>query len=43
MPNHISLSDSMLNRVRCLVSSRILLRELIFRSVVVRAGWGYAS
>jgi hypothetical protein len=28
MPNHISLSDSMLNRVRCIVSSRILLREL---------------
>jgi hypothetical protein len=28
MPNHISLSDSMLNRVCCLVSSRILLREL---------------
>jgi hypothetical protein len=28
MSNHISLSDSMLNHVRCLVSSRILLREL---------------
>jgi hypothetical protein len=28
MPNHISLSDIMLNRVCCLVSSRILLREM---------------
>jgi hypothetical protein len=28
MPNHISLSDFVLNRVRCLVSFRILLREL---------------
>jgi hypothetical protein len=37
MPNHVSLSDFVLNRVHCLVSSRILLRELISRSVVVRA------
>jgi hypothetical protein len=37
MPNHISLSDSVLNRMRCLVSSWILLRELIFRYVVVLA------
>jgi hypothetical protein len=29
MPNHISLSDFVLNRVRCLVSFRILLHELI--------------
>jgi hypothetical protein len=29
IPNHISLSDVVLNRVRCLVSFRILLRELI--------------
>jgi hypothetical protein len=28
MPNYISLSDFVLNRVRCLVSFRILLREL---------------
>jgi hypothetical protein len=30
MSNHISLSDFVLNRVRCLVSFRILLREMIF-------------
>jgi hypothetical protein len=36
MPNYISLSDSVLNCVCCLVLSRILLCELIFRSVVVR-------
>jgi hypothetical protein len=29
MPNHISLSDVVLNRMRCLVLFRILLRELI--------------
>jgi hypothetical protein len=29
MPNHISLSDFVLNRVRCLVPFRILLRGLI--------------
>jgi hypothetical protein len=37
MPNHISLSDFVLSRVSCLVSFRFLFRELIFRSVVVRA------
>jgi hypothetical protein len=37
MLNHISLSDLVLNRVRCLVPFRILLRGLISRSVVVRA------
>jgi hypothetical protein len=29
MPNHISLSDFVLNRVRCLVPFQILLRGLI--------------
>jgi hypothetical protein len=37
MPNHISLSDFVLNRVCCLVSFRILASRIDFRSVVVRA------
>jgi hypothetical protein len=37
MPNHISLSDFVLNRVRCLVSFQIFASRIDFRSVVVHA------
>jgi hypothetical protein len=37
MSNHISLSDFVLNPVRCLVSFRIFASRIDFRSMVVRA------
>jgi hypothetical protein len=32
MPNHISLSDFVLNRVRCLVSFQIFVRSVVVRA-----------